>query len=166
MADGLAAAAALRSELTGPSPRVLDLGSGGGAIGMAVKLAWPQAHVTLMESSERKYRFLNSMAARSGLAGLTVALRRAGQGAPPAGQRDFDAVAARAVAPLPQAADLALPLARPQGLFLAFQSAAPDPQEPELGRALARHAARLVKSLPYRRPGEDRDRYLGLFRKA
>ncbi len=165
VADGLAAAGVLIKEAPQTSPTILDLGSGGGCIGMAIKIAWPQARVTLMESVQRKYRFLNAMAARSGLAGLTVSSRRAGQGALPAAQSGFDAVVARAVAPLPEAIGLGLPMASPSGLFLAFQTSRPDPEEPNLRRALARHAARLVQSFPYRLPREDQDRHLVLFRR-
>jgi hypothetical protein len=59
--------------------------------------------------------------------------------------------------------DLTLPLVGSQGLALICQSAAPDPDEPGLQRVLARHAARLIKSIPYRLPREGRDRYLALF---
>ena len=163
VADGLAAAGVLIKEVSKPSPRILDLGSGGGPIGMAIKIAWPGAQVVLMESLERKFRFLNAMAARSGLPGLSVSLRRAGSGEPPARDKGFDVVVARALAPLPQALDLALPLAAPGGLVLIFQSEPPDPAQPALVRALARGAARLVKSIPYRLPREDRDRHLALF---
>ena len=165
VADGLAAAGVLIKEVSRPAPRILDLGAGGGYIGMAVKIAWPQARVTLMESVQRKYRFLNAMAVRCALPGLTVALCRAGEGPPCGREKGFDAVVARALAPLPEAADLALPLADAQGLVLLFQSVLPDPEEPELRRVLARHAARLVKSVPYRLPQEGRDRYLALFRR-
>lgn len=163
MADGLAAAEVLIKEVKTSSPRILDLGAGGGCIGMAIKISWPEAQVTLMESSERKFRFLNAMAVRSGFSGLTVALRRAGKGATQGPEKDFDVVVARAVAPLPEALDFSLPLAQRQGLVLIFQSAAPDPEDPALQRVLARHAARLVKSIPYRLPREDRERHLALF---
>ncbi|MCX5794366.1 MAG: 16S rRNA (guanine(527)-N(7))-methyltransferase RsmG [Elusimicrobia bacterium] len=166
VADGLAAAGVLIKEVKRPSPRILDLGAGGGYIGMAIKIAWPQAQVTLMESLERKFRFLNGMAVRSGLPGLTVALKRAGKGQSRGPERGFDAVVARALAPLPEAVDLALPLIDPQGLVLIFQSAAPDPEEQGLARVLARHAARWVKSVTYRLPREGRDRCLALFSKA
>ena len=165
MADGLAAASVLIKEAKNPRPRILDLGAGGGCIGMAIKIAWPEARVTLMESSQRKYRFLNSMAAHSGLPGLSVSSFHAGQGQPPTSLLDFDAVLERALAPLPQSLKLAMPLTAPDGLFLAFQSQAPDPQDASLKRALAAGAARLVKSIPYRLPQEEKDRCLALFRR-
>ena len=163
VADGAAAAAVLIKEIRKPEPRILDLGAGGGCIGMTIKIVWPEARVTLMESSQRKYRFLNAMATHSGLPGLSITSHRAGEGKPPAGLLNFDAVLERALAPLAKSLQLALPLTAPTGLFLAFQSEVPDPEEARLKRALARHAARLVKSIPYRLPAEKKDRHLVLF---
>ena len=85
-ADGVFAACALRRELRARGsperPRVLDLGAGGGFIGFALKIAWPEAEVTLMEAVERKYRFLNAASSSLGLKGLRPVLRRAGAGPP------------------------------------------------------------------------------------
>ncbi len=159
VADGLAAAAILRKELPpGPRPpRILDLGSGGGFIGIAIKIAWPEAEVTLMESLERKYRFLNAAAARTGLKGLRVVLRRAGGGPAPERDRGFDAVTARALAPLPEALALGLPLTAAGGVMAVFQSEEPSAE------TLAALPARLLKSVAYRLPLETKQRHLCLF---
>lgn len=164
-ADGVLAAAVLRRELAARGaaahPRVLDLGSGGGFIGIALKITWPEAEVTLMEAVERKFRFLNAAVSSLGLGGLRPLQRRAGGGAPRcARETGFDAVVERALAPLPEAVRLAVPLLSPRGLFAAFQSENPDPAEPALAKALAAERARVLKSLPYRRPSEDRERRL------
>lgn len=162
-ADGVFAAAALRPRLP-PAARVLDLGSGAGFIGIALKLAWSGAQVTLMESVERKFRFLSAESARLGLAGLRALRRRAGDGRPLSSyESDFDAVVERALAPLPEALVLARPMLKPGGLFAAFQSEDPDPAEPALAKALARAGARLLESCAYRRPGEGRERRLAIF---
>ena len=165
VADGAAAAAVLIKEIRKPEPRILDLGAGGGCIGMTIKILWPEARVVLMESSQRKYRFLNAMAAHSGLKGLSVSSHRAGEGKPPAGLTDFDAVVERALAPLAESLKLALPLAAPDGLVLAFQSEAPDLEEAALKRLLARHAAAFSDSMTYRLPAEEKDRRLVVFRR-
>lgn len=165
IADGLAAVAPLKDILRElPAPALLDLGSGGGFIGMAIKIAWPQARVTLMESLERKYRFLNATAARSGLKNLRVLKQTAVERVN--GKGVFDCVVERALAELPQAVRLALPLAKPGGFFLAYQSERPDPGLDPLQKSLAKAGGRLVKSIPYRLPLENRDRYLTLFQKT
>jgi 16S rRNA (guanine527-N7)-methyltransferase len=163
-ADGLYAASLLRSELAGRSaPKILDLGSGAGFIGMALKLAWPEAEVALMEAVDRKYRFLSEASARLALPGLRVLHRRAGAAPPNSYEKDRDAVTARAVAPLPETVRLAAPLLAGHGRLAVFATNDPDPAEPALARALAATGLRLLKSVPYRRPAEDKDRRLVLF---
>ena len=140
-ADGVLAAAVLKRTLAGRAatdkPRVLDLGAGGGFIGICLKIAWPAAEVTLMEAVERKYKFLNAAAASLRLQGLRPLLRRAGAGSPGSSYTTgFDAVVARALAPLPVAIGLAFPLMGPRGIFAAFQSDEPDPTEPETARRI------------------------------
>jgi 16S rRNA (guanine527-N7)-methyltransferase len=161
--DGIFAASVLRPLLP-PAPRILDLGSGAGFIGVVLKLVWPEAKVTLMESVERKYRFLNAAAARTGLKDLRVLNRRAGSGAAlNSYELGQDLVIERALAELPEAIRLTWPMLGPKGLFAAFQSEEPDPKEPVLAKALAATGATVLKSCPYRRPREARDRRLMLF---
>lgn len=165
-ADGVYAAAVLRAILGArvARARVLDLGSGAGFIGVCLKIAWPEAEVTLMEALERKFRFLSSAAADLGLVGLRVLRRRAGDGTPSSSyETAFDAVVERALAPLPDALRLGAPLLAPDGVFAAFQSEAPDASEPALARALAATGMRLLEARDYRRPREERARRLALF---
>ena len=157
-ADGVFAAATLRKALGHEHARICDLGSGGGFIGVCLKIAWPQAQVTLVEAVERKFKFLNAESARLGLPGLRVLQRRAGDGRPyNSYESGFDAVVERALAPLEEALELARPLLKRHGLFAAFQSV---PAEPPL----AGTKMRLLESQAYRRPGEEKDRFLVLYR--
>ncbi len=163
--DGVFAACALRPLLPN-APRILDLGAGAGFIGIVFKLVWPEAQVTLMESVERKYRFLNAAATRTGLNGLRVLNRRAGSGAPLTSyERDYDVVIERALAELPEALRLCAPMLGPKGLIAAFQSVEPDLAELRLAKAMATTGVTVLKSCPYRRPDEARDRRLVLFKR-
>lgn len=164
-ADGVFAASVLRTLLP-DSPRILDLGAGAGFIGIVLKLIWPEAQVTLMESVERKYRFINAAATRTGLKGLRVLNRRAGSGAAlTAYELDHDVVIERALAELPEALRLCGPMLGPKGLIAAFQSEEPDTAEPSLAKAMAATGVTLLKSCAYRRPSEARDRRLALFKR-
>lgn len=164
-ADGVFAACVLRP-LFPHNPRLIDLGSGAGFIGIVLKLAWPEAQVTLMESVERKYRFLNAAATRTGRQGLRVLNRRAGSGAAlTAYELDHDIVIERALAELAQALRLSWPMLAPKGIFAAFQSDEPNPSEPVLAKSMAAMGATVLKCCPYRRPHESRDRRLVLFKR-
>lgn len=151
LADGFPAAAFLK-KLDG-GPRIADLGSGGGFIGFGLKLAWPQAEVTLIEAVQRKYDFLNAAAFKSGLKGLRVLKARAGKDN--AGK--YDAVVERAQAPLLTALDTAAGLVRPHGIFVAYQSAPPQLTQ--------RAGLRFLDTMAYTLPRESRERYLAAYRK-
>lgn len=159
IADGLAAVGPLKRRL-GPKPAILDLGAGAGFVGIAIKVAWPECSVALLESSYRKFQFLNVASAKLGVKGLRVFWRRAGAPSPVG---EFDAVLERAVAPLPEAVRLAVPLAKRGGIIVAWQSAAPTGTDAALESALHATGATLEEALPYRLPGEDRSRYLVVF---
>jgi 16S rRNA (guanine527-N7)-methyltransferase len=152
LADGFPAAAFLR-KLTPAAARIADLGSGGGFIGFGLKLAWPEAEVTLIEAVQRKYDFLNEAAFKSGLKGLRVRKARAGKD--DAGR--YDAVVERAQAQLPDALDTAAPLVERGGLFIAYQSEPPALRE--------RAGLRFLDIMPYTLPRESKVRHLAAYRK-
>jgi 16S rRNA (guanine527-N7)-methyltransferase len=131
----------------------------------AFKIAWPEAEVTLLESSERKYRFLNLAAARTGLKGLRVLKKRAGHDRLAGREAGFDAVLARALAPLPEAVRICLPLVSEGGIFVCYQSDPPALDE-RLMKALAAASSRLVESYPYLLPLEETARHLAVFERG
>lgn len=159
--DGMAAVAPLRAALDNPKPRILDVGAGAGFTGFGVKLAWPEADVTLMESSYRKYCFLNMASANMGLPGLTVLQERAGADT----RGGYDAVVARALAPLPIAVKLLVPLARTDGITMIYQSEEPDPNRADLRKAVEAVGAALMKSISYKLPHETESRHFAMLRK-
>ncbi|MFA5139992.1 MAG: 16S rRNA (guanine(527)-N(7))-methyltransferase RsmG [Elusimicrobiota bacterium] len=146
--DGCAAVLALRGRL-GAGARVADLGAGAGFIGIGLKLAWPELDVTLLDSNYKKTCFLNLACARLGLPGLHALQASAGEWRGGA----FDAVVSRAVAPLDEAAGLTLPLVRPGGWAVLYQS------QEACGPAVE-------QTVRYRLPGEDKDRCLIILRRT
>ncbi|MBI4375922.1 MAG: 16S rRNA (guanine(527)-N(7))-methyltransferase RsmG [Elusimicrobia bacterium] len=159
-ADGLAAAGALKRRIKVPAPRIADVGSGAGFVGLPLKIAWPEAELTLVESSLRRFEFLNLASLALGLKGLKVLRRKAG--ADRIEPAPFDAAIERALAPLPAAVKLLLPLVRSGGLFAAYQSQAPE-RDPAVLEAAAQSGGKWLETWPYRLPGEEKDRFLALF---
>jgi 16S rRNA (guanine527-N7)-methyltransferase len=104
----------------GDAGRLVDVGSGGGLPGLALKLARPDLHVTLVESDQGKAAFLVQAAAGLLLKDVEVIGRPAEEvGRDPRYRESFDVAVARALAPMPVLAELCLPLVRVGGRLLA-----------------------------------------------
>jgi 16S rRNA (guanine527-N7)-methyltransferase len=95
---------------------LLDLGSGAGLPGLVLAMVLPEMEVTLLEPMERRCRFLAECVAELALPNASVLRGRAEDVAVQA-----DVVTARAVAPLPRLAGLAMGLVRPGGVVLAVK---------------------------------------------
>ena len=83
----------------GPGRRVLDVGTGAGFPGLALKLQDPDLAVTLLEPSKKKAAFLHHMIGLLGLTGVTVLIQRLEQLTGPEHEGRYDLVTTRAIRP-------------------------------------------------------------------
>lgn len=162
MLDAWAAVGPLKARVQESAPQIADVGSGAGFIGIGIKILWPEAAVSLVESIYKKFCFLNWTGLHLKLQGLKPVHLRAER----MESGGFDAVTARALAPLPAAVRTCLPLTRPGGWSMIYQSGKPDAAEPQLASALKAAGGTLEEPVPYRLPGESKDRYLAFFRRT
>lgn len=95
---------------------VVDVGSGAGLPGLVLAIARPDLHLVLSEPLLRRSSFLTDAVITLGLANVQVRRIRAEDMT-----GSFDAVTARAVAPLERLARWTLPLLRPGGLLVALK---------------------------------------------
>jgi 16S rRNA (guanine527-N7)-methyltransferase len=93
---------------------VVDVGSGGGSPGIPLAVALPELEFTLLETQQRKVRFLERVAGE--LPNVSVVWGRAEEQAVDA----FAVALAKALASPPVAAELCLPLVRPEGVALLW----------------------------------------------
>jgi 16S rRNA (guanine527-N7)-methyltransferase len=121
-----------------PGSRVCDLGSGAGLPGVVLALARPDLHVVLLEPLLRRTTFLTEVAAELALGNVDVVRGRAEDHA----GAGFDAVTARAVAPLDRLARWGLPMCRPGGKLVAMKGAGAQAELEASGAALAKAGAR------------------------
>lgn len=118
--------------------RIIDVGTGGGFPGLAVAIALPGAHLTLVDSVGRKVEAVRAMARALGLA-ERVALRcerieRTGHQA--SCRARFDVAMARAVASAPVVAEYLVPLLQPRGRALLYRGQWHATDTTDLERAL------------------------------
>lgn len=97
---------------------VADLGSGAGLPGLVLAIARPDLHLTLVEPLERRTTFLHEAVATLGLDAVEVVRGRAES---LHGQRTFDVVTSRALAPLGRLLTWSMPLVAPDGVLLAMK---------------------------------------------
>lgn len=101
---------------------LIDVGTGAGFPGMALKILVPSLRVTLLDSLNKRLDWLEETGLRLGLEGLdTVHARAEEAGLDPAFRERFDFASARAVASLRLLAELCLPFVKPGGYFLAMK---------------------------------------------
>ncbi len=101
---------------------VVDVGTGGGLPGIPLRIAFPKIHVSLLEATEKKVRFLELVGLELGLENLEVLHARAEDaGREPVYRESFDLATARALAPLPVVLEYCTPLVRPGGTILAMK---------------------------------------------
>jgi 16S rRNA (guanine527-N7)-methyltransferase len=101
----------LAARFAGP---IADVGAGGGAPGIPLAVAFPEREVTLIESNERKCRFLERFCRE--FPNLRVICGRAEEQA----TDSFGVVTAKALAPPPVALEWCLPLVSPGGAAILF----------------------------------------------
>ena len=116
---------------------VADIGTGAGLPGIALKIAYPNIELTLIDSTQKKTLFLNHIVAVLELEGVSVVTGRAEELAHDAQYREhFDVVLARGVAKLASLAELALPFCAVGGAFIAMKNWPPDAEVDEAERSL------------------------------
>lgn len=122
---------------TAAPDRVVDLGSGGGLPALPLALARPELQWTLVDSVSKKASVLRAFAEALGMRNVTVLAERAeALGRDPRHRERHDLATARACAPLPVLAELALPLLSIGGSLLAWKGPLDeDDKEIRRGRA-------------------------------
>lgn len=99
---------------------LVDVGAGAGFPGVPLKLAFPAMRLTLVESVQKKARFLSELVEALGLQDVQVLSQRAETvGQDPAHRERYDWAVARAVAEMRVLAEYLLPLCRVGGAMLA-----------------------------------------------
>lgn len=114
------------------SPRVLDVGSGGGLPGIPVAVSRRDWRVTLIDKVSKKVAFLTQVKLELGLANLDAV---SGRVEALAASPSFDLIVARAFSSLGEFVRLTAHLLAPGGAWVAMKGALPDRELAELARA-------------------------------
>ncbi|MBU3609942.1 16S rRNA (guanine(527)-N(7))-methyltransferase RsmG [Polynucleobacter wuianus] len=123
--DSIAVLPVLRQFLKGSSPKIADLGSGGGLPAIPIAIVQPEWHLSLIEAIRKKTAFLQHVRGKLKLKNIEVLCERVEDAAmqQPA---QFDAVISRAFTNLARFLELSLPFLKPDGLVFAMKAKRAD----------------------------------------
>lgn len=150
-----------------PPARLIDVGTGAGFPGIPLKIAFPEFHLTLVESIGKKADFCRHVVATLGLSDVEVLHARAESvGRDPAYRERFDWALARAVAAMPTLAEYLLPLVRVCGAAV-MQKGDTAPAEVQAAESALRILGGEVEQiLPVELPRVVERRFLVVVRKC
>ncbi|QWD68361.1 16S rRNA (guanine(527)-N(7))-methyltransferase RsmG [Polynucleobacter sp. VK25] len=123
--DSIAVLPVLRRFLKGPSPKIADLGSGGGLPAIPIAIVQPEWQISLIEAIRKKTAFLQHVRGKLKLKNIEVLCERVEDAAvqQPA---QFDAVISRAFTNLARFLELSLPFLKHDGLVFAMKAKRAD----------------------------------------
>lgn len=151
------------TELKGKS--LIDVGSGAGFPGLALKVAEPSLSLTLLDSLDKRVRFLQELSGKLGFEDV-VCLHARAEEAPEALRGQFDVAASRAVARLNLLCELCLPFVKVGGLFLAMKGPGAEEEAEEAAQAIALLGGKLERVAVYPIPGTDTRHSVVMIRKV
>lgn len=139
-------------ELSGLS--VVDVGTGAGFPGLALKIACPDMKLTLIDSLDKRIGFLRETCSKLGFDDVVCVHARAEE-LPPAYRQRFDVASARAVARLNVLCELCLPYVKKGGAFVAMKGPELADEIKEAQKAIRTLGGSLEEKYDYRVPGTD-----------
>ncbi len=101
--------------------KVLDIGTGAGFPGFVLALFNPQTQFTLLDSNNKKIKFLKELNKKLNLKNITLINERA-EDYIKNNRENFDIVTSRAVAPLRVLTEISLPFLKVNGLFIPLKA--------------------------------------------
>ena len=131
---------------------VVDVGTGAGFPGMVLRIMEPDFDLTLLDSLGKRIDWLAETCAAMGLDRVACVHARAEEFAAQHRQQ-YDMATSRAVAALPLLCELALPLVKPGGCFLAMKSVDSDDEIQSARGAMGQLGGKLESIRDYAIPG-------------
>lgn len=147
--------------------KVIDVGTGAGFPGLALKIAYPSLQVTLLDSLNKRINFLNEVITQLGLIGVETVHGRAEDFAKPNMLREkFDLCVSRAVANMSTLSEYCLPFVKVGGEFISYKSEKIDEEMSNAKNAISVLGGKIQRNEEFYLPDSDIYRNLVVIKKT
>ncbi len=145
---------------------LIDVGTGAGFPGLPLKIAHPQLNVVLLDSLNKRVKFLNQVIEDLGLEGIQAIHSRAEDGGRNKNLREqFDISVSRAVANLSTLSEYNLPFVKVGGYFVAYKSGDVDDEVKNAANAVKQLGGVIERIDKFKLPYSDIERSLVFIKK-
>ena len=137
--------------------KVIDLGTGAGIPGIPLKICLPEIHLSLLDSNQRKMKFLKETVTKLKLNYIDYLCGRAEEWGQNSEQREkYDCLVTKAVGSAAVLAELALPLIKVGGTLLLYKGPKGDEEIMKAARAIEICGGAVASRWPYRLSGGEK----------
>ena len=146
---------------------LIDIGTGAGFPGIPLKIAYPHLKVTLLDSLQKRIKFLDEVVMQLGLKDVETIHGRAEDYAKPSMKREsYDMCVSRAVANLASLSEYCLPYVKVGGYFVPYKSGKVDEELEESKKAVFLLGGKIEEEVKFNLPDSDISRSLIKIRKS
>ena len=134
-------------EMKQDSLKMADIGCGGGFPGLPVKIVRPDIDITMVDSTEKKIRYVKATAEKLSLEKVNAISARAEEiaGEKGAHREKYDVVSARALARLNVLVELCFPFVKTGGVFVSMKAASAQEELKEARNAISTLGGRVKR---------------------